>query len=641
MINYTHAGLFSQNSIKKFYFIEVYSNNSLETTITNTELYSEEIEVHRSLCSEHQLTFGSCESASITFKVINTVGSLKGKKLIVKMGFEDYLDDLLQVGEFYVDTDTLSGDRASREIVAYDKIYTIINSDVSKWYSECGLPMTLKDFRDSFFAHFGITQKADTLVNDLMVVTETVLSDIITGLDVITAICAGNGRFGNIDNEGEFVYKKLTTPSTKSYGKHYKQGSLIYEDYVVRQITGLKFYSNKATVTVGTTDNLYIMEDNFLFYNMLESDLTVYVQNIFDEIKDTPVFRPLSVETYGDFCVEVGDKVSFTNSSGQTLSTFVTNVTVKGLQSLTATYETEGSEYYEYDLSSTNSQIRRIWNNTLILQEEIIGARTYVYAHRNTKTFNLTVLPTEIIRIDLASIDESVPVFVSTIPLTMSADGEVIFKYYVDGLQIEEDEDTIYLTKGKQIVTLSTYFTMQANESVVFTVTAEVKYRESVERKQQAKILSLKDWIDNQYIVLNIQNETAEFGYDYVEQPVDTTPPTATIDEFEIRAMIFASGLASEESWGGNITVSDATNVWTIASLEFVNVTDSMQRDFITPEPIPATDTTSVWNIFNMVFDSANEVVDANLHTESFTRITEDGMTRTTEDNDTRYTEGD
>jgi len=643
MIDYASQSLFSQNSIYKEYRIEVYTGDTLSAVITNQDLYLEQIELQQSLCTEDQLTFGSCEAAQLKFKVVNTVGTLKDKKLLLQIkpyGASTYL----QIGEFYVREDTLSGDRLSRDITAYDKLYEIINADVSEWYSEVGLPLTMKEFRDAFFEYFGVTQETVTLVNDNMVITETVLSETILGKDVVSCICSGNGCMGQINNEGHFKYVFLNNPDTKSYGKNYKQGSLQYEDYQVEQITGLKFYSNKVTIQVGIEDNMYVMEDNFLFYDKIDTDLSPYVVNIYNIIKDTPLYRPIKANTYGDPCVEVGDMLSFTKSDGNTISTILMERTIKGVQALSDSFKTKGRQYYSYDLNSTNSQIRRLWNNTLVLQNEIYGARTYVYAHRNTVDYEITSLnETQIISITIATVDDTIPVFLATIPLVMSADGEVIFRYYVEGLPLENDEDTIYLTKGKQFVTLSNYFEVLANQHKTVTVTAQVKYRQSVEREQTAKIISLKDWIDNQSISVQTSGgvTTATFTYDYVEHPIDTTPPTATIERGTIRAMIFASGLASEEPWDGNLLIVEEAGLFNMEETGFINAVDTLSIGKITPTGDTASDVATAWDLIELTFAGASDTLTLNTYVESYRRVLENGDVRITEEEDVRYTEGE
>ena len=630
MISYAYESLFAQNSIDKQYEIKVFDGELLESTITNESIYSESFEHRSPLCTDDSLQYGSCASGYVKFKVVNSVGTLKNKKLVISV--TPHGGTKLQLGEFYVESDVLSGDRKSRSITAYDKLYEIINTDVLQWYGELNLPMTMKNFRDAFFNKFGVTQISATLCNDSMVITETIIAEQLSGMEVLSCILAGNGCVGAMTNEGEFKYITFTDYETKAFGKIYKQGSLVYEDYLVQPITSLHFFSNKIDIVVGadpqTSSNIYVMEDNFLFYDKIESDLRPYVQNIFDVIKLTPAFRPLKVETYGDPCIEVGDMITFETADGETVRTFVLDKVESGLQALSDKYDIEGTEYYEYDLNGGNSQIRRLWNNTIALEQEVATARCYVYAHRNVGRFNIghTTRQT-IITIPLASVDNTIPVFVATIPLTMDVDGEITFRYFLDDIEINEnDNDTIYLTRGEQFVTISTFFEMPANSRKRFTVTAQTGYRESVEREHTAKIISFENYI---------QTGT------YVEEPIDTTPPGAEIDIGKIRAMVFASGLASEQPWDGTITIVEDADDFTLVNLDFENASEEVSANTQVPTGGSITDNASDFDLVELVFEGAEDSIYVVTHAQSFPIITEEEEALITEDGIRFYTEGD
>ena len=642
MIYYAYESLFKQNSVFKNYAIAVYNGETLERIIRNPDLYSQELEFSTPLCSEASLIYGTCEPSSIKFKVNADVGTLINKKLIVYVQPESAVD-MLQMGVFYVYSDKISKDRKSREIEAYDSLYIVINHDMDEWYATIPLPLTLRDFRNAFFEFFNIAQENVNLVNDNMVITRSIVPDKLSGKDVIKAICEANGCFGKVDNTGLFRYIFLNNTDTVSYTT-YKQGSLEYEDYLVQPITALKVFSNNdIEIDIGSGTNMYVIEDNFLFYDKLVSDLTPYLENIYNIIRATPAYRPIKFSTYGDPCVEAGDKITVTTPAGDTYVAFVLERKMTGFQALTDSFEAEGTEFYEYDINSTSSQIRRIWNNTLVLQSEVENARCYVYAHKNPAAHTISSVKEEtIISITLVAIDNTIPVFVATIPLIMSLDGEVTFRYYLDGLEIDSDDnDTIYLTRGEQFVTISTFFQMMKNTRKTFSVTAQTAYRQSVEREQTAKIISLKDWIDNQSITIDVEDETATFDYDYVEHPIDTTPPGAEIGKEKIRAMIFASGLASEQPWDGHIEIVDDAEFWTISDIPFASAADTVSFDRRDPAIVSVSDTAGEWTITNILFASATDTVDITTRTDSYRRVLEDGSVRITEENNTRYTEGD
>ena len=214
MVDYELSGLFKKDGIDKQLIIQT---EDKAVTITNTELHQEKFELTESLCSESELTFGSCEASSIKFTMSNVFTSLKGKWITVTMSLNGNTDKPFQFGHYKIYSDKPTADRTQRDVVAYDALYDIINANVMEWYDSV-LPnldstITLKNFRDSFFEHFGVIQKDIALPNDSMVIkrsldkeTGNVQTNVLSGSTVIKAICEINGCFGHINRQGQFEY---------------------------------------------------------------------------------------------------------------------------------------------------------------------------------------------------------------------------------------------------------------------------------------------------------------------------------------------------------------------------------------------------------------------------------------------------
>ena len=83
MVDYEYGALFNDDSVKKEIVIK-YGN----ATITNEDLFNQELELDESLCSEEQLKFGSCEASVIKFRVANIVSPVKGNWISVAMAVD-------------------------------------------------------------------------------------------------------------------------------------------------------------------------------------------------------------------------------------------------------------------------------------------------------------------------------------------------------------------------------------------------------------------------------------------------------------------------------------------------------------------------------------------------------------------------
>ena len=78
MVDYTNFDLYTEETVDKQLVISFDGG-----TITNEDLHQEEFELTESLCSDSQLTFGSCEASEVKFRISNVFTSLKDKWLTI------------------------------------------------------------------------------------------------------------------------------------------------------------------------------------------------------------------------------------------------------------------------------------------------------------------------------------------------------------------------------------------------------------------------------------------------------------------------------------------------------------------------------------------------------------------------------
>ena len=90
MVNYKYFDLFFKSSIPKHVSISFGG-----ITLTNDDLYNQEMELEESLCSEEGLRFGSCEASVLKFKSSDIFLPMAGKWLDVRMGLEGAPDAAL------------------------------------------------------------------------------------------------------------------------------------------------------------------------------------------------------------------------------------------------------------------------------------------------------------------------------------------------------------------------------------------------------------------------------------------------------------------------------------------------------------------------------------------------------------------
>lgn len=374
-----------------------------DISIDNTMLHMENFSLSESICSESQLMFGSCEASCVKFRVSNIVSPIKGEKIKITdtiIGLDD-TETTHDIGTYKVYSDVPTADRSWRDITAYDVLYDIINSNVADWYNGLTFPMSLKDFRDSFFLYFGIQQQETDLANDDMVVEETISSTELSGKDVITAICEINGVFGHINRKNVFEYIVLDTvdeifPSNElypannlfpgAYGVPFditiengRYISCTYEDFVCKQISKLQVRQeeNDIGVIVGDDDGAqYVIQDNFLVYGKNTEDLRQIAEKTLSVISKAQ-YRPYTAEVKGNLLMNVGDNIKI-YTKNQTINSYVLQREFSGIQSLRDTITANGTEEQELKVNGVQSQINQLKGRTNVLTRTLEETRSEI-----------------------------------------------------------------------------------------------------------------------------------------------------------------------------------------------------------------------------------------------------------------------
>lgn len=385
MINYEHFDLFNQDSIDKQWILTFTKeeNNETETvaTIRNDQLLSDSLELIESIGSGSNLEFGRCNASRFSATIYNQHISLKGCKLTVSVSLND--NDPFVIGTYKVENDKPTADRYHRIIDAYDALYSINEMDVAEWYNGLTFPITIKNFRDSFFEYVGVEQEETILVNDSLSIPKTLdVDNGLSGSSVIFAICELNGAFGNIGRNGKFRYIRLNEiieglyPSNTIYPddelypveenvevaiSKNQWSNVEYSDYVVHKIDGVIVLNDDGNIEASTSSDLenpYVLENNFLLYELTTSDKTTVANNLYSVIG--PIYyTPATVECIGNPCIEVGDSIRF-NTNDAIIFTYVMERSMKGLQRLTDNIEATGDEDLSKELNSLSKQLARL-----------------------------------------------------------------------------------------------------------------------------------------------------------------------------------------------------------------------------------------------------------------------------------------
>lgn len=393
MINSSLKEKYWDSSTDKQMVISVVGTNQ---KIDNSMLEIGTFALEESLCSESELKFGACEANCVKFTARNTAGNIIGKTISIEETIDGDSENPMPYGVFKVASDVPTADRTKRQITAYDAMYDIINTDVKSWYAGLSFPMTLKQFRNSFFAHLGIAQVETSLVNDSMTVNKTIVAtqtddssavteeSSISGKTVVTAICEINGCFGNINREGKFEYvflKAITSalypaedlfpsdnlfPSdanTESMTGHYI--TFDYEDFQSQVITQLEIKTSEdnAGAIVGTAGNNYSITGNFLVSDKTGAELEQIANNLLPIMKQA-VYTPIkSCTCVGNPCLTLGEPIRF-NTTREIVETYLLQRTLTGVQSKRDSISAQGTQTHSAKVNSIRDTIESVERRT-------------------------------------------------------------------------------------------------------------------------------------------------------------------------------------------------------------------------------------------------------------------------------------
>jgi hypothetical protein len=393
MINSSLKEKYWDSSTDKQMVISVVGTNQ---KIDNSMLEIGTFALEESLCSESELKFGACEANCVKFTARNTAGNIIGKTISIEETIDGDAENPMPYGVFKVASDVPTADRTKRQITAYDAMYDIINTDVKSWYAGLSFPMTLKQFRDSFFAHLGIAQVETSLVNDSMTVNKTIVAtqtddssavteeSAISGKTVITAICEINGCFGNINRNGKFEYvflKAITSalypaedlfpsdnlfPSdanTESMTGHYI--TFDYEDFQSKEITQLEIKTSEenAGAIVGTAGNNYSITGNFLVSDKTGAELEQITNNLLP-IMAQAAYTPIkSCTCVGNPCLTLGEPIRF-NTTREIVETYLLQRTLTGVQSKRDSISAQGTQTHSAKVNSIRDTIESVERRT-------------------------------------------------------------------------------------------------------------------------------------------------------------------------------------------------------------------------------------------------------------------------------------
>lgn len=284
--NQTNTEVEYDNSIDTTWGIQS-GTMSLDTQIMDTEL-----------------RFGDIYSSKFEIQIFGLDLDLSGRKIIVTADY-DY-DDVVAIvdanGEYlvdsdgnilvsqnteevsakaiftgYIDTCTKDAIATDRNLVAYDIMYSIRDTNISAWfdnYAQQHTTSSLYDLLNALLTYMNITHKTVPYYSDYNITLE--LGDLVGKVATLTfgqllsMCCEILLLCPHIDGEGVLDFRTLSDEHTRVITTNLEGLNSEWADYATDDITGVVFYStgDDILVSVGTTVNQYHVASNILLLGL-------------------------------------------------------------------------------------------------------------------------------------------------------------------------------------------------------------------------------------------------------------------------------------------------------------------------------------------------------------------------------------
>jgi hypothetical protein len=576
MIDYIHRDKFWHDSCNKQFFIL----GDDDLVITNEEIYEEEFKIHESLNSNGNLLFGACESSYIEFKT-SYLGSLQGQTISVYIVLDYDLENIFLLGSYVVYEDTLSEDRTTRTVTAYDSMCGLINYDVTDWYNAQPFPMTLKELRDSFFEYFGMEQETVTLPLDNFIVYWG-SNNTLYGKDILCSLCEVNGVFGHITRENTFKYIKLSDISPSelppSAGSDAGTVDLIinktkyeeatYSDFVCHKITQVRIKNDQGDIAAifgDDTDNPYTIGGNIILVNQTIDSLLNVATALYNQIHNI-WYVNYDISMVANPCYEVGDRIKIL-VDGATLYSYIFQRDISGVMMLRDEIQNEGSEYYDYDSNGINQDYDA--GSRGGSSENKIQWRTYnnVYAY----DISTSTVRQQIIRMNVVTTTQTDILFLGTVKLNSvsTANATKTYNGSIDG--------------ASKLISL--------NEPKGTRVKVYYQWRD-----QDIDYNPMETYSEDDEHTLNliflIKDVPANIA-DHFDVQLECTEGSIHIDPNDIRGYLLVQGGTEEYRWDGKLEIEEVVGTLGLPldTVGMVAFTENVSTSTQNPSGAQMTDT--------------------------------------------------
>ena len=376
--------------------------------------------------------------------------------------------------------------------------------------------------------------------------------------DLLAYICMLLACFATFDREGKLKLVQYAKEPCLTLGKKQRFRNASFSDYKTKFI-GVKARfiaeENYAPYEAGIEGKGLVLDmgDIPILRGLPETKKKV-LENVDKVLKDVK-YTPFELETLGNPAIDLGDYIENV-AVGKEGKTYLSPVT------------------YSYWTYRGKHKLRAVGGNPKLagvnnkqskqlssLESEINARNVIVKEYRNADDITFNSTKKEIASINYAATENSKPIMLLSVRLTIDLDGILVLQFCTDGAADDTRTYRKYLERGEHFVTVAEIYNTDNNERHTISVMASMEYFESDSRKQDADIQTSKNFLEALKTTgATVSNNIVVFPA-YAVAEINTAVANAIIKKGESVAILYGQGIAGEGKWDGTINFAENINI--------------------------------------------------------------------------------
>lgn len=413
--------------------------------------------------------------------------------------------------------------------------------------------------------------------------------------DCVAVIAQLLGAFAMVDRAGRLVIRTFADVPCEALCKADRYGGSSVADFVCHYndltiTAGSHYY----TATAGGTSGLTMAINDNPFFAGGTDERNQPMANALMERLSACSYVPAKVPMPGDPSYEPGDRLLLTGvdyAAAAEVETLVTSIDWRyhGKQ----TIESVGKNPLLIGMQTTTDKAL----NRIEQAAKKDGSTFYIYSAKNEKAVHVTTEELDVLELEFGTVDDTRIDFIFTSTHTLTLDGNVILRVYLDDVLYQVYAD--YEARGDRTLTFNFSLDVRGNARYYLRTTMQYVVVESDRRRDAADRATLWRYTNALVTALRAKpdkNRTwgevlagvpaleTDVAYEVVAP--DMTPGAIHVAEGCMIGTLFGRGLAATDVWDGTLNVTDYVPHITITPVPFTlanRLSETLENSIITP----------------------------------------------------------